>query len=142
MRLVVDANVIVGVVLNPRKASAIFANPDLELVIAAPILNEARHEVSKRISLFDRLDPSARERLRLTANATLDLLTVIPQEEYASFEREARARIPDRDDWYTLALVLALGDAAVLSRDRHFHAIGIAVWNDDNLVAHLQRISG
>ena len=57
---------------------------------------------------------------------------------YASFEQDARERIPrDPDDWPTVALALFLG-VDIWTQDKDFLGCGVATWTTDTLLARLR----
>jgi predicted nucleic acid-binding protein len=64
-------------------------------------------------------------------------VAIVPHEVYSDYETVARSRIPrDPNDWYTVALALALV-AAIWTLDHDFLGCGIATWTTDTLLTHL-----
>jgi predicted nucleic acid-binding protein len=112
VRLVVDANILVGELLRVRGRTLI-AHADLELFVAEQAWNEARHELDKHVLAIAK-------QARLGEEAALNLLhfayeaadrhvTVVNLAEYSHLHEEALRRIPqDPDDWPTVALAMAL----------------------------------
>lgn len=140
MRLVVDANVLVGE-LTRRRGQDSIAHASLDLAIAERAWSEAQHELRRRIGLMQRrgvLSPDAGDLLLATGVALANRwLTVRPVSEYEDYEASARRRIPrDPDDWPTVALALAL-DAAIWTHDNAFLGCGVATWTTDTLLARL-----
>ena len=102
MRLVVDANILVGELLRARGRKLI-ADERLELFLAAKVWEEAQHELRKRANIIT-------ERGRLSTEASAEMfesamfvagrqLTVYQEVAYSHLEGEALARIPrDPDD--------------------------------------------
>lgn len=140
MRLVVDANVLVGE-LTRRRGQDLIAHASLDLAIAERAWDEAQYELRRRIGLMQRhgaLSPAAGDFLLATGVALANRwLAVIPVSEYEDYEEPARRRIPrDPDDWPTVALALAL-DAAIWTHDHDFLGCGIATWTTDTLLSHL-----
>ena len=140
MRLVVDANILVGELLR-EKGRALVADKRLELFMAAKAWEEARHELHKRVDVIA-------ERGQLSAATATELLdvattlagrrtTALTEAEYGAFEGEARERIPnDPDDWPTVALALAL-EADIWTQDKDFLGCGVATWTTATLRARL-----
>ena len=140
MRLIVDANILVGELLRVR-GQALVVHPQTELFIAARAWNETQYELQKRAALFARrrgLATDALQNLLSTAVGVAQTqVTVIGVEEYADYETEARQRIPrDPDDWPTVALALAL-EADIWTADGDFLGCGIATWTTETLLVHL-----
>lgn len=140
MRLVVDANILVGE-LTRRRGRELIERPDLMLAVAERAWDEAQHELRKRVRAIARrrgVVPATDERLLATALNLVDTrVTLEPPSLYASFERVARVRIPrDPDDWPTVALALAL-DAAIWTHDHDFLGCGVATWTTETLLARL-----
>lgn len=140
MRLVVDANILVGELLRTR-GRALVADPRLELFIAARVWDEALHELRKRARLFtDRrgMEPGALQGLlALAVTAAERHVTVVGADEYNGYEDEARRRIPrDPDDWSTVALALTL-EADIWTADGDFLGCGVATWTSETLLARL-----
>lgn len=141
MRLIVDANILVGELLRDR-GRVLVAEPRLELFIASTAWNETRHELRKRAQLFAErrgLQPSAlQELLTLAVEAAERQVTVVGEDEYSTQEVEARRRIPrDPDDWPTVAMALTL-EADIWTSDGDFLGCGVATWTTETLLAKLQ----
>lgn len=143
MRLVVDANILVGELLRER-GRILVAHPDLELYIAERPWSEARYELARRAELYA-------ARRGLDSQGLIDLLEaavsvaevhiqVVTLETYHAFEDTARQRIPrDPDDWPTVALALAL-EADIWTADGDFLGSGVATWTTETLLSQLASI--
>lgn len=141
MRLVVDANVLVGELLRAR-GLPLFQDTRLELAITERAEDEARHEISRRLSALThlgRIDAAQRDRsLALLDRLLIVTVVPVPSVLYRRRERMARRRIPrDPDDWPTVALALTLG-AAIWTQDADFLGCGVPTWTTETLVAHLE----
>ncbi len=147
MRIVVDANILVGEVTRKR-GRHLFAHADLELLITERAWDEARHEIRKRyerIAQAGRLSEEARdaaeEAIRFLTPLVRPIGSVVTTPngpiEVANFMDEARRRIPDTDDVPIGALALAAG-VATWSEDTDFRGCGIAVWATDRLITYLR----
>ena len=138
LRLVVDADILVGELLRQRGRDLI-ANPRLQLSITARAWDEMEHELPARIRAYvqraenetrseDEMFGSARDFVRAC-------VTQVEESVYAEYEAQARAHIPhDPDHWPTVALALGLG---IWSEDRHFFGYGLPSWRTDALRAYL-----
>ncbi len=140
MRLVVDANILVGELLRER-GRVLIAHPELELYIAERPWSEARYELARRAELYAaRRGLDSRGLIKLLAAAVSVAEThiqVVKQETYAAFEDAARLRVPrDPDDWPTVALALAL-EADIWTADNDFLGSGVATWTTETLLPRL-----
>ena len=140
MRLVVDANILVGELLRV-KGRALVADARLELFVAARAWEEARHELRKRVDVIAERGQlsggTATELLDVAAALAERRTTILSEAEYGVFREEALARIPDDpDDWPTVALALAL-EADIWTQDRDFLGCGVATWTSATLRARL-----
>lgn len=141
MNLVIDASVLVGQLLRP-KGHELIKRPELSLYVASKMVEETNYEVRRRIAIMlsqDRLN-------EMTANLLLETATDLMQTHikrrdrtfYASFETEAKKRIPrDPNDWETVALALALS-VAIWTEDYDFFGCGCATWTTETLRLQLQ----
>jgi predicted nucleic acid-binding protein len=138
VRLVVDANILVAELLRER---VLVADDWLELFIAARSLEEALHELHKRVRVIAEKTGAAETGLV----SLLDLATVaaetslytVQTEQYRMLEAEARRRLPrDEDDWHTVALALQL-EAAIWTQDKDFLGCGVATWTTETLLRQL-----
>lgn len=141
MRLVVDANILVGELLRAR-GRLLVADARLELFMAASAWSETQHELRKRTQLFAHrrgLQPEALQELLTSAvQAAQQHVMVVGDDEYAEREGEARERIPrDPDDWPTVALALTL-EADIWTSDGDFLGCGVATWTTETLLTRLQ----
>lgn len=131
MRLVVDANILVGLLLRAT-GGRLLAHPALELMAAEDTWAELQYELPRRAERFAAsrgIAPAAMEALveRVLATAT-DAVLVLPAEAYAPIERAARHR-SDRDpnDWPTVAVAL-LVQGGIWTEDQDFFGSGLATW--------------
>jgi predicted nucleic acid-binding protein len=140
MRLVVDANILVAELIRVRGRKLI-VRPELELYMAEGAWDETTYELNKRIEkLVQRnlFSQEVRQNLLTDAVALAEAkISIVPHEVYAAYETVARNRIPrDPNDWFTVALALAL-EAAIWTSDNDFLGCGIATWTTDTLLTHL-----
>ena len=141
MRLVVDANILVGELLR-EKGRALVADERLELLVAAKAWEEARRELRRRVDVIAERGQlsktTATELLNVAVTLAERHTTVLTEAEYGAFEEEARERIPnDPDDWPTVALALAL-EADIWTQDKDFLGCGVATWTTATLRARLE----
>jgi predicted nucleic acid-binding protein len=137
VRVVVDANVLVGRALG-TKSRNIFIAPSLELFVAARAWDEALHELPGRVEAIVRQGKLSSERAQSLANGAVELITskavVIEEAQYVLLENEARRRVPDDPDaWPTVATALLL-EADIWTEDRDFFGCGVAVWTTRTLL--------
>lgn len=143
LRLVVDANILLGELLRQRGID-LLADSRLDLSITARAWNEVEYELPKRIHEFARRRPDpaqteAQTFQRLLAVAERNV-TSVEESVYVSFEKAARSRIPDDpDDWPTVALAFILA-VPIWTEDRHFLGRGLATWRTDALREYLTQI--
>lgn len=140
MRLVVDANVLVGELLRERGRTLV-SHPEFVLYMAERPWGEARYELARRAELYAArrgLDAAGLVALLEAAFAVAEAhIQVVTQETYAVWEREALRHIPrDPDDWPTVALALAL-EADVWTADGDFLGSGVATWPTETLLVRL-----
>lgn len=141
MKLAVDANILVAE-LTRKRGRALITSAGLELFIAERPWKEAQHELGKRYrAIAERTGASlgsASEQHALAVRLAEANVHVMEQPLYASFEHEARQRIPrDPDDWPIVALALAL-DADIWTQDGDFLGCGVATWTTDTLLRRLE----
>lgn len=142
MRLVVDANVLVGELLRAR-GRRLLSDSRLELSVSAATWEEAEHEFSKRLKAFaerrelpDELAKALFAESLLLARRNVD---IVPPSLYAGLQEDAIWRVPqDPDDWSSVALAIAL-DAGIWSEDRDFFGCGLPTWTTNVLDACLER---
>lgn len=144
MRLVADANVLVGRLLG-KQGRTIVTAPGLELFVAAGAWTETLHELPKRVEAILRQGKLSREQVESLASGALALIdevaTLVNEEQYLPLQTEALRRIPaDPDDWPTVAVALLL-DAQIWSEDRDFFGCGVGVWTTQTLATHLASTS-
>ena len=140
MRLVVDANILVGELIRVRGRKLI-SRPELELYMAEKAWSETTYELNKRIEkMIEKGVFSQRVGQNLLADA-ISLaearVAVVPHFVYSDYETVARNRIPrDPNDWFTVALALTY-QAAIWTLDNDFLGCGVATWTTDTLLTHL-----
>lgn len=144
MRLVVDANILVGELIRVRGRELI-SRPELELYMAEKAWSETTYELNKRIEkMIEKgvFSQGVGYSLLKDAIALAEArVAIVPHEVYSDYETVARNRIPrDPNDWFTVALALALG-AAIWTLDNDFLGCGIATWTTDTLLIHLNNAS-
>src|SRR2546422_8371534 len=97
MRLVVDASTLVAELLRVR-GRQLFANPALDLFVAADAWDEAEYELRRRVALLverGHLASSlATELLDAALGVITEGITSVAAEAYADRAEEARRRIP------------------------------------------------
>ena len=75
--------------------------------------------------------------LRRTLSILSQSVTLVPDEEYAEYEAEARDRISrDALDWPTVALALKMG-VGIWTANRNFFGCGAPVWITQTLLTHV-----
>ena len=126
MRLVVDANILVGELIRVRGRELI-SRHELELYMAEKAWSETTYELNKRIEkMIEKgvFSPSVGQNLSQDAIALAEAkVVIVPHEVYSDYETVARNRIPrDPNDWFTVALALALG-AAIWTLDNDFRPL-------------------
>ena len=140
MRLVVDTNILVAELLRKR-GRALMNSPNLELLLAEKMKNEAQYELQKRISIIVNKTNLTLEQGQLELERALGIIdrkiVTFPLSYYQSFETEARKRIPrDPNDWETVALALAL-PAAIWTEDYDFFGCGCPTWTTQTLLLQI-----
>ena len=144
MRLVVDANILVGELIRVRGRELI-GRSELELYMAEKAWDETTYELNKRIEkMIGRgvFSSSVGKNLLKDAIALAEArVAIVPHEVYSDYETVARKRIPrDPNDWFTVALALTL-KAAIWTSDNDFLGCGIATWTTDTLLTYLNNAS-
>ena len=110
MLLVVDANVFVGELLR-RRGRALMRDPRLTLMVSERALEEARHELFRRIEYIVGQERMGRETADAMLRSALEVAeveaTVVPDVAYSEHLEHAAYRVPrDLDDAPTVALAL------------------------------------
>lgn len=141
MKLVVDANILVGELLRQR-GKELIQHPGLTLYIAEPTLGETRYELRRRVTAIANqrgATEEVRERLLESAMHLIETEIILVQESnYTHWETEARNRIPrDPNDWPIVALALEM-DAAIWTGDCDFLGCGCPTWTTQTLLIHLR----
>lgn len=136
MLLVVDANIVVGVLLR-SSGRILVANPRLELFICTQAESEALHELQKRGNAMVRKGSIQSEQLdallQLAIASLRQYIQVMPELLYLPLKSQARSRIPrDPDDWPTLALAMVL-NAGIWTEDGDFLGCGLPTWTTQTL---------
>jgi predicted nucleic acid-binding protein len=140
MRLVVDANILIAELIRVRGRKLI-VRPELELFMAEKAWEETTYELNKRIEkMVQRAVFSQEVGKNLLADAVIlaeAKVSIIPHQIYSSYETVARNRIPrDPNDWFTVALALAI-DEAIWTSDNDFFGCGVATWTTETLLTYL-----
>ena len=141
MKLVVDANVLVGELLRIR-GRQLLQSPQIELYAAKSVLNETRYELRRRVAAMRNkgfLTEQTEGELFGLANRLIEnYIELVEASSYSSLEAEARRRIPrDPDDWPTVAAALAL-PAAIWTQDYDFFGCGCPTWTTETLLLQLR----
>lgn len=140
MRVVVDANILVGALTNAT-GRRLLNHPDLFLMMTEDAWQEANEHLERRLETLTRggrITDVVAELVR-AARATVETrIQRIPSAAFATALPLAASLMPDPDDVPTLALAMATG-AAVWTHDRHFWGCGIAVWITERLRIRLDR---
>ncbi|MDJ1184416.1 PIN domain-containing protein [Roseofilum casamattae] len=141
MKLVVDANILVGELLRIR-GRKLLKSHELELYAAQRVLEETRYELRRRMAAMRNkglLSQETEEELFGLVNSLIEnYIELVEVSSYSSFEAEARKRIPrDPDDWPTVAAALALS-AAIWTQDYDFFGCGCPTWTTETLLLQLR----
>ena len=136
MQLVVDANILVAELLRKR-GRALIADTRLELFIAEKAMEEALHELKKRVDYIAKKSDTSEKQLEKFLDLAIETANtnfyVVKTEQYRVFKKEALLRIPqDADDWHTVALALML-NADIWTQDKDFLGCGVATWITETL---------
>lgn len=140
MILAVDANVLVGLLLN-RVKQALVVDTRLDLHIADVAWVETEHNLERRVLGMLR---HGRVDIKVAPTMLAEVVRLgrqhvehITASSYANDEVVARRRMPhDLTDGPTIAVALGLG-AAIWTEDRHFHGCGVACWTTETLAREL-----
>lgn len=129
--LVVDTNVLVSELLRSRGRRWLAQIP-VTLFASERVDREFRYELERRLrAVADRgqLAPTALQQMQAEALLLYrERVSIVPAEQYAALEQDARHRIPaDPDDWPSVALALLL-DCGLWTEDRDFFGCGLSVW--------------
>jgi predicted nucleic acid-binding protein len=140
VKLVIDASTLVAEGLRSRGRRHL-AQVASELYLAEHAYDEARHELSKRVSLFitrNRLSDVRGQELLRDVLGSLELPFVVLEAGYQSYEIPARERIRDPKDWPSLALAMTL-ECGIWTQDYDFFGTGVATWSTENIEGTLQK---
>lgn len=145
MKLVVDANIMVGEMLRIR-GRQLLQNSEFQLYAAKTVINETRHELKRRMTAMRNqgklTEQTDRELFDLAIRLIDNYIEIVQPSSYSSLEIEARKRIPrDPDDWPTVAVALAL-TAAIWTQDYDFFGCGCPTWTTETLLLKLGGESG
>lgn len=140
MKLVIDANILVGELLRKR-GQELLKNPQLILYIAQKALDETNYELKRRLTIIisqGRLDKALETEILTRATELREnYITPVPLSVYAELEIEAKKRIPrDPNDWETVALSLALS-ADIWTEDQDFFGCGCPTWTTETLLLQM-----
>lgn len=141
MRLIVDANILIGEALRAR-GRRLLSDTRLQLNITRTAWEETTYELPRRLKAIAMRQNLPARIVQALLSETLLLarrnLVIESDIIYAAYEDDARKRIPqDPDDWPSVALGLALG-AGIWSEDRDFFGCGLATWTTPVLQHHLE----
>jgi hypothetical protein len=133
--------VLVGELLRER-GPPLFRHPDLLVFVAEQQLEEAEHELERRLSVLESrgLGEDRRRELEDDIQALFDEKAIGPvaRGHYEHLHETAARRVPrDERDWPTVAASIAL-DAAILTADNDFLGCGRATWTVETLIAELE----
>jgi predicted nucleic acid-binding protein len=134
MKLVVDASVLVAEALRESGRKRL-GSSSLELYLAEHAYREAKHELSKRFTLFVervKLSEETAKYLWQRVLESLELPLIVPESGYEHLETLAKECIRDVNDWPTLALALILG-CGIWTQDYDFFGTGVATWSTENI---------
>ena len=139
-RLVIDANILIRAVLGTRVSALLEAYADsTDFLTVDEAFEDAAKYVPGIITKFGGDEEAVSAALRKLERLKR-LIQLVPLENLADHEAEARERLKRRDeeDWLYLALAL-LFDCPVWTEDTDFFGIGVAVWTSDNVELFLKR---
>ena len=141
MNLVVDANVLIAEIRRNR-GQWILRHPAPTFLIAQPALEEARHELGRRLTVLQergQITPTQAQSLLIGLDQLIaSRFSIIPPARYTHLAGVARARIPsDPNDWSSIAVALAEA-AAIWTEDQDFFGCGVATWRTVILLEHLR----
>ncbi|HEV2990067.1 MAG TPA: PIN domain-containing protein [Candidatus Angelobacter sp.] len=134
--LVIDANILIRAVLGRRVRELIETHAAMvSFFVPEFALAEAEEHLAVLVERRGGEPEKALALLRTLGN----LVEVIRLEVYGSLEREARARLGQRDpdDWPVLATALAL-NCPIWTEDTDFFGCGVATWTSDRVRMFLQ----
>ncbi len=140
MKLVVDANILVGECLRKR-GRKLLQSPHLTLYIAEKAFEETCYEINRRTDILEqqgRLTRSTKnELIFLVEDILSNYLNFKAFSFYSHLETEARKRVPrDPNDWETVALAMA-EEAAIWTKDYDFLGCGCATWTTETILLQL-----
>jgi predicted nucleic acid-binding protein len=136
VRLVVDANILVGELLR-LPGRGMLRDERLEPIVSEYVFAEAGRHLRRRIPGIVKakgLPPEAEAELwRMAKDVVTWSMVRVGQEVYTAYEEEARWRsCRDPKDWPIVACALAL-DAGVWTEDCDFLGAGLSTWRTDTL---------
>jgi predicted nucleic acid-binding protein len=137
MKLVIDANILVGELLRKR-GRKLLRRTDLTLHASERVINEAQYELNRRVTRMVTQNLLTQTDGQLLLGAAQEVITVKVQTiaitDFLHLETEARKRIPrDPDDWATVAIALLL-NAAIWTQDSDFLGCGCPTWTTETLL--------
>jgi predicted nucleic acid-binding protein len=140
MKLVVDANILVGELLRKR-GRELLRRTDLTLHASERVMDESQYELNRRVSqmVAQNLFTQADGQLLLNSAQAVIVAKVqaIAILDFLHLETEARKRIPrDPNDWETVAIALLL-NAAIWTQDSDFLGCGCPTWTTETLLLNL-----
>lgn len=143
-RLVVDANIALGVILGRPSGGTrqlVWALTAAGIALLAPqeLIAEVEKHFARALTrsleqrgVVDAAFARAQREAVDTWQELQDLLTILPTHEYDFLAAHARRRVPaDPEDWPYIALALCL-DCGILTKNiAHFGGSGIPVWSTE-----------
>ncbi len=140
MKLVVDANILVGECLRKR-GRKLLQSPELTLYIAEKAFEETCYEINRRTDILEqqgKLSKSTKKELTfLVEDIFRNYLNFKEFSFYSHLESEAKKRVPrDANDWETVALAIA-SSAAIWTQDYDFFGCGCATWTTETILLQL-----
>ncbi len=137
MRLVVDANVLIGELLRKR-GQKLIKDSRLTLYISERVLGETNYELDQRINLMitqNKISYTEGIKRLYNARTIIDkIIAIVPLADYQHLENKARNLIPrDINDWETVAISL-LVDVDIWTKDCDFIGCGRATWTTETLI--------
>jgi predicted nucleic acid-binding protein len=140
MKLVIDANILVGELLRKR-GRELLRRKDLTLHASEQVTDEAQYELNRRVTRMVTQDIFAPPDGQILLAAAQEVITAKVQTiatlNFLHLETAARKRIPrDPNDWTTVAISLLL-NAAIWTQDCDFLGYGCPTWTTETLLLNL-----
>lgn len=113
MELVIDANILFSALIKDGFTAELLFNEDLKLYTPEFIIQE----FSKHQESILKKTHRTKENFNEIMDFLKEIITIVPQEEYSKYLKEAKAISPDENDVMYFALALKL-KCAVWSNDK------------------------